>query len=140
MAEPSGEPAARGALLAVEVGLIETPRFHRALQRFGDRLLERVFTPDEIAYARRKKRGEHNLAARFAAKCAGRRALLRLGGRRVKLLELEVVRRRSGEPTLVARDSAAALLRGSDARFSLSLTHDADFAMASVWVESAGQG
>jgi holo-[acyl-carrier protein] synthase len=129
------EPAAAGALLGVEVGLIETPRFRRALERHGDRLLERVFTRDEIDYARRKKSSEHNLAARFAAKCAGRRALLRLSGRRVKLVQLEVVRRRSGEPTLVARDEAAELLPGSACRFSLSLTHDADFAMASLWLE-----
>ena len=132
MADPAG---AAGALLGVEVGLVETPRFRRALERFGDRLLERVFTPGEIAYARRKRSGAHNLAARFAAKCAGRRALLRLGGRRVRLVELEVVRRPSGEPTLVARGGAAMLLPRAGCRFSLSLTHDADFAMASVWLE-----
>ncbi len=87
-------------LRGVGVGLVSMPRFERALARFGDRLLTRLFTPAEIAYASRKRRGAHSLAGRFAAKCAGR-AALRQSGRRVMLSDLEVVRRRSGEPTLV---------------------------------------
>ncbi len=120
---------------AVEVGLIETPRFRRAMERHGERLLARVFTQGERDYASRKKSAEHNLAARFAAKCAGRRAVVRLTGRRLGLHEIEVVRRRSGEPTLVVR-APGALPDGL--RFSLSLTHDADFAAASVWLEARG--
>ena len=122
-------------LRAVEVGLIETPRFRRAMERHGERLLARVFTQGERDYASRKKSAEHNLAARFAAKCAGRRAVVRLTGRRLGLHEIEVVRRRSGEPTLVVR-APGALPDGL--RFSLSLTHDADFAAASVWLEARG--
>ncbi len=125
-------PPAR--LAGVGVGLVETPRFRRALERFGERLLTRVFTEDEIAYARRKRSGEHNLAARFAAKCAGRRVLLPHGVR-AHLREIEVVRRRSGEPTLRLVGAAARAFRGGELRMSLSLTHDADFAMASVWLE-----
>ena len=123
-------------LRAVEVGLIETPRFRRALERHGERLLARVFTRGEIAYARRKRSAEHNLAARFAAKCAGRRALARVTGRRIALHEIEVVRRRSGEPTLVVRAPGTPL--PDTFGFSLSLTHDADFAAASVWLEARG--
>jgi holo-[acyl-carrier protein] synthase len=125
---------APAGLRAVEVGLIETPRFRRALERHGERLLARVFTDAERAYARRKRSAEHNLAARFAAKCAGRRAVARVTGRRIGLHEIEVVRRRSGEPTLVLR--APGPLLPEPFRFSLSLTHDADFAAASVWLEA----
>jgi phosphopantetheinyl transferase (holo-ACP synthase) len=108
----SAEPGLSG----VEVGLVSVPRFRRALDRFGPRLLHRIFSADEIAYAARKRDGAHNLAARFAAKCAGRRALARLGARPGRWLEIEVVRR----------------------RFTLSLTHDPDLAMASVFVWGEG--
>jgi holo-[acyl-carrier protein] synthase len=118
----------------VGVGLVATPRFHRALERFGERLLARVFTADEIAYAQRKRNGEHNLAARFAAKCAGR-SVLRPLGVRARLCEIEVVRRRSGEPTLRLLGAPARAFPEGTLQMSLSLTHDADFAMASVWLE-----
>ncbi len=119
------------AIEAVGVELVEVPRFARVLERFGDRLL-RHFSPDEIAYAKRKHSGEQNLAARFAAKCAGRRALIAAGGPRLPLAEFEVRRHKSGEPTLALRKHSA--LSGRLVR--LSLTHDADFAMASLWIEA----
>lgn len=124
-----------GALAGVGVALIETPRFKRALDRHQARLLERVFTPDEIAYGLRKTHGEHNFAARFAAKCAGRKVLRGIFPGRVPLRDLEVVRRRSGEPTLVLRGPNALELEARGLVFRISLTHDADFAMASVFLE-----
>ena len=118
-----------GALAGVGIHLVEVRRFAAAVDRFGARLLDRVFTADEIAYAARKRHGAQNLSARFAATCAGR-AMLAASGRRVHLADLEVVRRRSGEPSLVLRREPEA-----DLRLRVSLTHDADFAIASVWLE-----
>ena len=124
------------SLSGIGVGLIETPRFRQALERRGDRLLRRVFTEAEIAYAQPKKNGVHNFAARFAAKRAGRQVLASLVSGPIPWRDLEVVRRRSGEPTLVVRGDTAASLAAYSLRFSLSLTHDADFAMASVWLQA----
>lgn len=113
------------------LALVEVPRFRAALERRGDRLLARVFSEDELAYARRKKAGWQNLAARFAAKCAGRAALRGPLGRALPLSGLEVVRRKSGEPRLVLREPTP----GETLELFLTLSHDADFALASVIVE-----
>ncbi len=113
-------------LIGVGIGLVEVPRLERALERFGDRLLARVFTAREIAYAARKRNGEQNLAARFAAKLAARQLLAGETGSATALRELEVVRRRSGEPELVAPGGR---------RLRISLAHDAEYALASVWLE-----
>ena len=118
-------------LAGVGIGLVSVPRFRAALDRFGPRLAERVFSPAELAYATRKRSAAHSLAGRFAAKCAGRRAL----GWRVALRDLEVVRRRSGEPTLEIGSGARARFGPEVPRLLLSLTHDSEFALASVWVE-----
>ena len=82
------------------MSLVSVPRFERALERFGERMLERIFRPDEIAYARRKRHGAESLAARFAAKCAGRSLLRSRGGSGLCLRDFEVERKASGEPTL----------------------------------------
>jgi holo-[acyl-carrier protein] synthase len=120
-------------LSGVGLSLVEVPRFRAVLERRGDRFAERVFSPGELAYARGKKLGWQNLAARFAAKVAGRQALAPALGRFLPLAGLEVMRRKSGEPLLVLTARA-----GVAARFALrlSLTHDADFALASVLAEA----
>ncbi len=59
-------------MLTTGVDLVEIPRVERILERYGERFLERVFTPSEVAYARRRP---HELAARFAAKEAVAKAL-----------------------------------------------------------------
>ena len=108
------------------LALVEVPRFRAVLERRGARFTARVFSPAELAYAANKKQGWQNLAARFAAKLAGRQAL----GRGLPIAAFEVERLRSGAPRLrcAARPEVALFL---------SLTHDADFALASVWVEAA---
>ena len=114
----------------IAIRLVEVPRFRAAMERFRPRLLERIFTPAEIAYGARKRHGAQNLAARFAAKCAGRDLLAGRTSPRVHLSDFEIVRRRSGEPTLVWRSGAE-----DELHMRVSLTHDADFAVASVWLE-----
>jgi holo-[acyl-carrier protein] synthase len=122
-------------LEGVEVALVSVVRFRRATERHGRRLLERVFSPAEIAYAARRRDGAHSLAARFAAKCAGRRALLRLGVAGARWRDLEVVRRKSGEPSLRVGEDATRRVGGRPLVWSLSLTHDPDWAAAMLLVE-----
>ena len=116
------------------LALVEVPRFRAVLERRGERFARRVFSPGELAYTANKKLGWQNLAARFAAKVAGRAALRPALGRSLPLAGLEVTRLSSGAPLLALTSHA-----GVDEAFSfqLSLTHDADFALASVWVEAA---
>ncbi|HTO06176.1 MAG TPA: holo-ACP synthase [Myxococcota bacterium] len=122
-----------GGLRGVGLALVEVPRFRAVLERRGDAFAERVFSPGELAYARAKKLGWQNLAARFAAKSAGRAALRRALGRTLPLAGLEVARMKSGAPLLALTERAQV---SESFEFQLSLTHDADFALASVWVEA----
>ena len=61
-------------VLGVGTDLIETDRMQASVERFGERFLERVFTPGEILYCQRKKQSAESFAARFAAKEAGAKA------------------------------------------------------------------
>ena len=64
--------------------LTEIARIQQALERYGERFLKRVYTDAEIRYCQRKRHtAAESLAARFAAKEAGRQAdaaLPRQGG------------------------------------------------------------
>ena len=115
----------------IGIDLVQIPRLRRVVERWQDRFLERVFTEEELAYYRARRDPVPHLAARFAAKEAGLKALgtgLRLG---VRWRELEVRRERGQPPVLVlsGRSRAIGEARGGR-RMLLTLTHDGEYACA----------
>ncbi len=124
-------------VLGVGTDLMETKRIEVSIDRFGERFLERVFTPGEIAYCmRKKKNAAESFAARFAAKEAGAKALGTGISRGVTWKELEVRREANGRPTLHLSGRAAELAGAMGVRrMQLSLTHSRELAMAVVVVE-----
>ena len=125
----SPEPTpARERLAGVGLEVVSIERFAAAVERRGERLLERLFLPDELRYARSRPRSAVHLAARFAAKCAARRVLRQAGRRAPGFRELEIRRGDDGEPSLAwpaAGGDASLVLR-------LSLAHERGLALASV--------
>ena len=109
--------------------IIEIDRVAATLARFGDRFLQRIYTTGEIAYCRGRA---PQLAARFAAKEAVMKAL-GTGTRGVGWQEVEVTRKRSGEPGIALHGRAATRAEklGID-RLALSLSHSRNYAVASV--------
>jgi len=129
------EPPAEGGLSqSVGVDLIEIPRIARALQRWGDRFLRRIYTGDEVALCRGRV---PELAARFAGKEAISKAL-GTGLVGVDWPEMEILADPLGKPTvrLHGRAQRRALELGL-VHWAISLTHTKDHAMAMV-VASAG--
>ena len=117
--------------------LAEISRVARSIERFGQRFLERVYTPAEIRYCYSKKNFAESFAARFAAKEAGAKALGTGISHGVSWREFEVLRAPSGKPSLALHGRAAELARALGvANIELSLTHSRDIAMAVVVLES----
>jgi holo-[acyl-carrier protein] synthase len=120
------------------IDMVEIRRIQHAVDRFGSRFLRRVYTPAEQAYCLRKRNAAESLAARFAAKEAGAKALGTGISFGVNWLEIEVVREFSGRPTLRFHGRAAQIAaRLGMAHAALSLTHTAELALASVILEDA---
>jgi holo-[acyl-carrier protein] synthase len=118
------------------IDLVEIHRIQDTVDRHGARFLNKVFTPAEQAYCLRKRNAAESLAARFAAKEAGAKALGTGMSRGVTWLEIEVVREPGGRPALRFHGRAAEVARRLNARrAALSITHSRDFAMASVVLE-----
>jgi len=113
----------------VGVDIVELARIERAVQRYGDRFLSRVYTEAELAYCR----GDvARLAARWAAKEAMSKAL-GTGWRGIEWRELEVVREPSGQPTVALHGRAKAIAESLGlTRWALSLSHSGEYAVAFV--------
>src|SRR5271167_417823 len=121
------------------VDLAEVPRIRSAVERHGQRFLERVYTKRELAYVDRRgavSRFER-LAARFAAKEAGMKAIGTGWRRGVGWQDFEVSNLSSGRPTLLLHGVAGKVAAELGVRnVVLSLTHTAEQAMAVVVLES----
>jgi holo-[acyl-carrier protein] synthase len=124
-------------IVGMGTDLIEVSRVRRSVERYGDKFLHRVYTATELAYAMSKQNFAERLAARFAVKEAGMKAIGTGWRRGVTWHDFEVVNEPGGRPTLrftgVARRIAETL---GVARTSVSITHTADMAMAVVILES----
>jgi holo-[acyl-carrier protein] synthase len=123
-------------IVGTGIDIAEVPRIRQALARFGERFLKRVFTPEEIRYCMGKPNAAERLAARFAAKEAGMKAIgtgLRKG---VTWQDVEVVRQPGQRPTVRFSGSAAAFAASLGCRRThLSLSHTAEQAIAHVILE-----
>ncbi len=121
-------------MLTTGVDLIEIARIKRALERYGDRFLARVFTPNEVLYCRGRVA---ELAARFAAKEAvskalgvGMRVLARDG---IHWKDVEVLGDQRGKP--IVRLSGRAAERAEElglGEWAVSLSHTKEHAIAFV--------
>lgn len=111
------------------VDLIEIDRFESAFKRHGTRLLNRVFTENEISDA--KGRIE-SLAVRFAAKEAVSKAL-GTGIGKVAWCEIEIIKGQDQEPILKLHGNAQQLaIELGIETWSISLTHTRELALAFV--------
>ena len=116
-------------VVGIGTDLVEVPRFALALQR-RPRLADRLFSDAEREYAYRFRDPTKSLAARFGAKEAVMKAL-GVGLWKFAFRDVEVVRLRSGAPTLALYNKALELAneRGVT-EWHLSLTHTDSMAMA----------
>jgi holo-[acyl-carrier protein] synthase len=123
-------------IVGIGTDLAEVARIQKSVEQFKERFLNRVFTDTERAYAFSKANVAERLAARFAAKEAGMKAIGTGWRRGVRWKDFEVVNEASGKPSLrlggVAQEIAAQL---GVTQISLSLTHTRDTAFAVVILE-----
>lgn len=117
--------------------LTEIPRIRAAYARWGERFLRKVFTEEEIEYCLRRRDPAPSLAARFAAKEAGAKALGTGMARGVSWKQIYVTRERGHAPRLQMVGRAAERLGryGEGARAHLTLTHSGAWAQAFVVIE-----
>ena len=122
-------------MISIGTDIVRTDRIRDAVRRWGDKFLQRVYTTDEITYCMRHSNPYPHLAVRFAA----REALIKaMGGTYgMTLRDIEVLNDDSGRPSLRLNGDAARLLTGfGKSKIHLSLSHEREYAVAFVLIES----
>ena len=124
-------------IIGTGVDLVEIERVKQLLDRYGDHFRRRVYTPGEVKYCETFRYKAERYAARFAAKEAAFKALGTGWRKGVRWIDVEVIRRPGGRPSLQlygrASDMAAELCVD---RIALSLSHVNNYAVAQVIFES----
>jgi holo-[acyl-carrier protein] synthase len=113
-------------MLGVGVDIIETARINRAVGRWGERFLRRIFTERELELYRNKPA---SLAARFA----GKEAVIKVLGARTggSWREIEILSGPGGKPFvhLYGKVKNRARKLGTD-DIAISLSHCREYAIA----------
>ncbi|MCU4652577.1 holo-ACP synthase [Roseibacterium sp. SDUM158016] len=128
-------------ILGIGTDLANIERIQRALDRFGDRFRDRVFTPTEQGRAERMKDPASTYAKRWAAKEACSKALgtgLRMG---IAWKDMAVTNLPSGQPVMEVTGWARERLdqmtpEGFVATIHVSLTDDHPWAQAFVVIDA----
>ena len=124
-------------IVGTGVDLAEVARIRTAIERYGPRFVERIYTPGEIAYVEKKANRYERYAGRFAAKEAGMKAIGTGWKRGVRWQDFEVANLPSGRPTLRLHGEAARIAERMGVKsVSLSITHTAELGMAHVILEA----
>ncbi|HEY2953247.1 MAG TPA: holo-ACP synthase [Verrucomicrobiae bacterium] len=124
-------------ILGTGIDIIEVARIRASYEKFGDRFLNRILRPDEIAYCLSHKQPAPFLAARFAAKEAISKAFGTGLGQHLGWQDMEVGRKASGEPFVILHDGGQILLQHRGGRIvHLSLSHTDNYAAAVAILES----
>lgn len=117
--------------------IIDIRRIERTLDRYGQRFIDRLFTPIEQAKSERRRNRAASYAKRFAAKEACSKALGTGLRRGVFWRDMGVVNKPSGQPTLFLTGGALERLQaitpaGFYPQIDLTITDDFPQAQAIV--------
>ncbi|MBV9537355.1 MAG: holo-ACP synthase [Acidisphaera sp.] len=135
-------------ILGLGSDICDIRRIERALDRFGERFIARVFTEEERRRAERRQGMARSgtYAKRFAAKEAGAKALGTGFASGVFMSDIAVVNLPGGKPTLSLAGGASARLAaitpsGLTAHIDVTLTDEYPYAYAHVIISAtAGSG
>ena len=128
-------------IVAHGIDLVDCKRLAEAIGRHGERFLNRIYTKNELAYCRGRKRELEHLAGRFAAK----EAVLKLLGTGWKdgiaWTDIEVVNTPSGKPVVKLTGQCRLIAdRQGLSSILISISHIDTHAIASAIASAESRG
>jgi holo-[acyl-carrier protein] synthase len=121
-------------IVGIGTDIVEVERIKSAIEKYGERFLNRIFTQTEIDYCEQFKGGRYlHYAARFAAKEAFSKAIGTGITRGFKFREIGIRNESSGRPR--AELSGEMLDRWGNYSIEVSLSHTDNNAIAFLTLE-----
>jgi holo-[acyl-carrier protein] synthase len=123
-------------IYGIGVDIVKIARFERALERWGHRLSERVFTPHELSICHNKAHPGKHLALRFAAKEAFLKAMGIGMFQGVAWNDIEISNDSLGRPHMKVRGTAEKICREKGIQeIFVSISHEHEYGVAHVLLE-----
>ena len=123
-------------ILGTGIDIIEVARIASSYEKFGERFVNRILLPDEIAYCLSHRNPAPFLAVRFAAKEAISKAFGTGIGAVLGWQDMEIRKKESGEPFVVLHGKGKNLFEARNAmRLLVSLSHTENYAAATAILE-----
>ena len=116
-------------IYGIGIDIVHIPKLKKAVERWGDRFKNRIFTQNELLYCEKRRFSEQHLAARFAAK----EAFLKAMGCVIKFTDIEVLNNKDGGPYIVFSKNPE--LKIQNLKIHLTISHDGDYCLAQVVLE-----
>jgi len=124
-------------ILGIGIDIVHVERIKKAIERYGKRFIDRVFTEKEQAYCNEKANPFESYAARFAVKEAVFKALGKGWDECGGFTSVEIINNDLGRPDIVFNDKAGKYTEIiTSASVFVSITHDAGVTAAVVVLES----
>ena len=125
-------------IYGIGADIVRISRIKRAIERWGDRFLNKVFTEQEIRFCNSRPRPVNAFALRFAAKEAFSKAI-GLGMKKgIRWRDIEVFHFPTGKPALRLYGKAYEICKKNGLRPHLTLSDEGDIAVAVVVLEKDG--
>ena len=123
--------------LSTGIDIVEIEELKVLINKFGNRILKRLFTAEEIAYCIVKPNQFQHFAARMAAKEAVFKAIGHGWGQGVQWKNIEVTNNSLGAPALSLSGNAEKIFTESGfLKHNLTITHSKQYAIAIVNIYS----
>ena len=121
-------------VLGIGLDLVYIPRIERAVKRWGERFLQRIFSDVEREYVFKKRDPFQSLALRFAAKEACAKALgTGIGTNGIRWNQIVVINRERGRPELHLKGAALRQAKEIGASsWLVTMSHERTYAAAVV--------
>lgn len=123
-------------IYGIGVDLVKIERIEKVIKRWGDRFINRVFTPDEREFCLKRVSPYSAFALRFAAKEAFSKALGTGMRKGVAWRDIEVFHFKGGRPGLKIHGRSQILCRNEEINsYHVSLSDEKEYGVAVVILE-----
>jgi holo-[acyl-carrier protein] synthase len=120
-------------IFGIGIDVVEIERIEESIEKFGDKFLDRLFTPEERAYCDSQKLPHVNYAGRFAVKEAVAKSFGTGIGKELSWLDMTILRAPSGQPTVVFTGAGKVFMENQNiTSVKISLTHAKQYAAANA--------